>query len=506
MKIEKLILKNFRSYKEPTEIEIDDLSVFVGKNDVGKSSVLEALDIFINEGKKIIKMEKSDVNVQGAEIGNADIEIGLVLGNLPEGLTIDATNETTLEEEHLLGRDGKLTIIKRYPAGGKETVLVRAHHPTRTECANLLLLKQSELRKMVPEGVECNKSKNAEMRKAIWRCYSDNLKLDDVEIELKKIDAKDSWQHIKKHLPVYALFQSDRKNSDGDSEVQDPMKVAVAEILKDEQLLSSLEGVADKVKDKLSGVVNQTIERLGRLNPDIGRNLKPDIPSNASLKWVDVFKSVTISGDDNIAVNKRGSGVKRLVLLSFFQATAERRKSEERSADIIYAIEEPETSQHPMHQQYLIEALEELSKTENTQIILTTHSPAIVKMLDFEHLRLITDSPEKVKKVEPSQLPYPSLNEVNFLAFGEVDAEYHNELYGYIESNRWLDEYKKGKEKTLYRQEQKNQVKEKSKIWTEYIRHQIHHPENKHNPRYTRQQLEDSIVSMREFIQDQRTA
>ena len=37
---------------------------------------------------------------------------------------------------------------------------------------------------------------------------------------------------------------------------------------------------------------------------------------------------------------------------------------------------------------------------------------------------------------------------------------------------------------------------------TEYIRHQIHHPENNNNVRYTREELKESIELMREFIQN----
>ena len=49
MKLETVILKNFRSYKEEIRIDIDNLTAFVGKNDIGKSTILEALEIFFNE-------------------------------------------------------------------------------------------------------------------------------------------------------------------------------------------------------------------------------------------------------------------------------------------------------------------------------------------------------------------------------------------------------------------------------------------------------------------------
>ncbi|BBO29394.1 hypothetical protein AltI4_37820 [Alteromonas sp. I4] len=506
MKIEKLILSNFRSYKDETIISFDNLNVFVGRNDIGKSTILEALDIFFNEGKGIIKMDKDDVNKQAKEEGNSEIKIGVVFGDLPEELTIDTTNPTSLEDEYLLEQDGKLTIIKKYPNAGKEKVFVKAFHPTNDACAGLLLKKQADLKKLLTDEMACeDKTKNSEIRKAIWGFYSENLDLEEIEIELAKFDAKNTWDQLKTYLPIYSLFQSDRKNSDGDTEIQNPMKLAVQEILKDQQLSDSLNQVAVEVEKKLKEVADQTLDKLNEMNPEIASSLNPVIPSPDSLKWVDVFKSVSITGDEDIPINKRGSGVKRLVLLNFFRAEAERRKAEGNVPDIIYAIEEPETSQHPSHQRKLIEAFIELSESDNTQVLLTTHSPAIVKMLDFDHLRLIKSDPIKeVISVERNELPYPSLNEVNFLAFGESNDEYHNELYGFIESEEILTNYKNGKLTIEYIRLKKNgDLMTEQKIVSEYIRHQIHHPENTHNNRYTDEQLQTSINDMREFIKAQ---
>ena len=507
MKIEKLILSNFRSYKDEITIEFDDLNVFVGKNDIGKSTILEALDIFFNENKGIIKIDKDDVNKQANAEGNTEIKIGVVFGNLPDKLTIDATNPTRLEDEFLLNHEGKLSIIKKYPNAGKEKVFVKANHPTNNECSDLLLKKQADLKKLLTDDMVCeDKTKNSEIRKAIWGHHSKNLKLNEIEIELAKIDEKNTWERLKKHLPLYSLFQSDRKNSDGDSEIQNPMKLAVQEILKNQRLMDSLNQVATEVEAKLNEVARHTLDKLNEMNPKIANSLTPVIPSSESLKWVDVFKSVSITGDEDIPINKRGSGVKRLILLNFFRAEAERRKKENNVHDIIYAIEEPETSQHPSHQRKLIEAFIELSSSDNTQVLLTTHSPSIVKLLEFEHVRLIkqVQTRNEVVNVEPNELPYPSLNEVNFLAFSESNEEYHNELYGYIESENLLTKYKEGRKTIKYTKVDRNGPLQKSeqKIISEYIRHQIHHPENRENTPYTDEQLQTSINDMRGFIQD----
>ena len=502
MKIKTVRVENFRAYKSETTFELNDLNVIVGKNDIGKSTVLEALDIFFNENKGTIKIDKDDVNKKRKEEGNTEIKISVVFEELPETLTIDATNPTTLESEYLLKSDNTLEIVKKYPNAGKEKVFIKANHPTNESCSELLLKKNADLKKLLTDEIECqDKTKNATIRKALWNHYSEDLQLNEIEIEIAKLDAKNTWEQLKKHMPLYTLFQSDRKNSDGDSEVQNPMKLAVAEILKDNELRENLNKVAQEVEKKLIEVSNKTLEKLNEMNPEIAESLTPIIPSPESLKWVDVFKSVSITGDQDIPINKRGSGVKRLILLNFFRAEAERRQKEINVPSIIYAIEEPETSQHPNHQRKLIEAFLELSKADKTQVILTTHSPAIVKMLDFEHLQLIKDGEEKeVINIERNNLPYPSLNEVNYLAFGESNDEYHNELYGFIESEELLQSFKQEKATMLYRRQLRNGIREEQKILSEYIRHQIHHPENTENVRFTNEQLQQSIGEMRVFI------
>ena len=239
------------------------------------------------------------------------------------------------------------------------------------------------------------------------------------------------------------------------------------------------------------------------MSPDIANTLSPVIPPASSLKWADVFKSVTISGDESIPINKRGSGSKRLILLNFFRAEVERRKDEANAPGIIYAIEEPETSQHSENQKKLINALIALSTESNVQVIVTTHSAVLVNALDFKNIRLICadGSQKRVEAVRSGQLPFPSLNEVNYLAFSEISERYHDELYGYLEEQEWLNEYKQGKTTVPYKKISANGTTREQQIcMTEYIRHQIHHPENTYNARFNDSQLRRSIEDMRAFV------
>lgn len=506
MKLHSVKIENFRSYKDVIEVTFDNLTAFVGRNDIGKSTVLEALDIFFNDGKGIVKLDKDDINKQAQEQGNEDVSITVCFEDLPDTIVIDAANQTTLKDEYLLNTNRQLEVIKKYPRAGKAKVYVNANHPIDENCCDLLSKTNAELRRIIQDNsITCdNLTINAVMRRAIWDHFDSNQNLQETEIDVAKADAKDIWEKLQNYLPMYSLFQSDRKNSDGDSEVQDPLKEAVKQILSDQRLTTKFDEIAQQVQSQLNNVAQRTLDKLREMHPDIANSLSPVIPSADSLKWADVFKNVSIAGDDGIPINKRGSGVKRLILLNFFRAEAESRKTANDIPSIIYAIEEPETSQHSANQNMLIKALLELSNSDNTQVVITTHSAPLVKNLEFANLRLVKDENGKkgIIVVHPNRLPYPSLNEANYLAFSEITEEYHNELYGYILQEGKLAAFENGKPQIRYIKELNGRTLNKQYCLTTFIRHQIHHPENNHIVRFTTAQLKQSIQLMRAFIRD----
>lgn len=522
MKIKSLSIENFRGYESKTTIEFDKLTTFVGKNDIGKSTILEALDVFFYDGKGLIKLDKNDINVNRKKKGETDVKISVIFNSLPTKVILDETNETELKREFLLNADGELEICKTFKNASTTAIKVDivALHPSNNNCKDLLQKKNTDLKKIVDSlHLDCNKTKNSEMRLAIWDYYKDDLQqiVTSIDVSSKEGDIKSIWTKLQTYLPCYSLFQADRKNSDGDDEIQDPLKEAVKQIIRNEDLKSKLQEIADKVREKVQEVADLTLQKIQEMNPDIANSLHPNIPSSENLKWADVFKNLSISGDEDIPINKRGSGVKRLILLNFFRAEAERRKEEGNNPSIIYAIEEPETSQHKEHQVILVNALKSLIKDSDTQVILTTHSSDIVQQLNFEDIRLLIQEQGKtiIKGVEERCLSYPSLNEVNYLAFGDATEEYHNELYGYLQSIAVNEEPQNGREQGF---ENWLSAKgcDKSKQWCRvkagvpqppyditlqsYIRNLIHHPENTENIKYTKGELRTSINKMIDIV------
>jgi hypothetical protein len=396
MRLKAIRLKNFRGYRGDVAVTFDDLTALIGRNDVGKSTILDALAIFFES--KLVKFDQLDACVTAAE---QEVRVGCVFSELPEALVLDANATTSLSDEYLLNKDGDLEIHRIWNiANGRksESIVAVSNHPTATKIDDLLLKKNGDLKKLATEMdvdvANVDLRSNPALRRAIWSSC-DDVRLREVEVPLNKEDAKAIWQKLQKELPTFAHFRADRPSTDEDSEVQDPMKLAIKEAL------SGVEDELDRIKDEVSkkalDVAKRTLEKLQGVAPDLADELQPTFRSEP--KWDSIFK-LALTSDDQIPINKRGSGVRRLILLSFFRAEAERRRQEESRLNIIYAIEEPETSQHPDNQRMLIEALAELAAEDGGQVIITTHVPALVGLIPVDGIRHITFCDDGSRSVE----------------------------------------------------------------------------------------------------------
>ncbi|MBP9017525.1 MAG: ATP-binding protein [Paludibacteraceae bacterium] len=404
MKIKKVILENYRAFYGRHEIELNDFTVFIGKNDQGKSTILEAIDIFINEGKGVAKIDNNDLNIRAKQEGIDQFSIGIVFENLPEKTVIDATNETNLKYEYLLNQEGDLEIYKIFKNGklAEKETYIRCYHPSNDDFLKDLLKKKiKDLQDFVNKNnIQCSDNRiSAELRKGIREYYKSKdgeLKFEVVDIKVNEEGLKDIWNKLEVYIPVYSLFHSDRTNTEQDSEIQDPLKSKIEQIFKREDIQNKLCEIANEIDKELKNVADTTIKKYREVCGQQD-SILPNIPEVTSLKWKDVYKNIGYNTGDGIPLNKRGSGIRRLMLVSSFLAELELKNNE--NNHVIYAIEEPETSLHPDLQKILIDSLIKLSKQGKYQIFITTHSPALIRLFETESIRYVEKS-NGITKVE----------------------------------------------------------------------------------------------------------
>ena len=256
MAIEKVIIQNFKKFKNPFEVKFNEnINLLVGDNESGKSTILEALDIFFNQAK---------IDVGDRNVFHSDEEtiIGCVFDELPTEITLEDA-VTSFSGEYLLNTDGKLEIWKKYPANGKQTIWIYANHPSNDGFNDLLSKKNSDLKAKIRKAhlEDCaNLSVNASMRAALWTSLGDSITFEPKPISADQADEKKLWPKIEPLLPAYRLFKADRPSTDEDQEAQDPMQHAMKIAL--EEQADKLTAIAEEVQRKVSEVANNTILKL----------------------------------------------------------------------------------------------------------------------------------------------------------------------------------------------------------------------------------------------------
>ena len=389
MRLKSVKLTNFRGYRDTTVVLFDDaMTGIVGRNDYGKSTILEALDVFFEGGS--VKADKSDMNCFSSRAGEEKFEIACEFDELPESLILDENVETTLEQELLLNGEGALEIVKTFKAatGKHERTSIRCQHPAEAPLNSLLSKKIADLRSLgeqmgVVDAVADRRVASL-WRQAIRQAAAP-IACQETLLDLEKglsTEAKSIWAKVEGKLPIFALFRSDRESNDGDSEAKNPLQQAVKEA--QAALQAQISDLERQVEESVLDVATRTLEKLREMAPELASELTPRFKEKP--KWSFSF---TLDGENDIPINKRGSGVRRLILLNFFRAEAEKAVAGSQR-NVIYAIEEPETSQHPNYQVMLMNALLELAQQNNRQIIVTTHVPALAGLMPIEGLRYVT--------------------------------------------------------------------------------------------------------------------
>lgn len=509
MKLEEVRIKNFRGIAD-ARISFADITTLVGRNDAGKSSVLSALDAFFNKQK----LNDDDINVQARNVGcdSVDVEIACIFSGPFAQITLDESERTSFTKECLIRHDGKLELCKTFQAGRTAKMVAICNLAIDSACEKLFTSDNAAL-KRICEKRKCacrKKTSNVQLRAAIREDVMRGKALTDVPCELtgKRLEG------VLAALPCYMLFVADRENMVGDNVVMSPMKAAVRTALESKRVRGYIAKVEKAVREELASAVKGIRVSLKEFDSKQIDSVRPDFPSVDIQRWCDAFRQFTLRSDDGVSLDNRGSGVRRLVLMSFLHAQSLKRFGADRR-EIIYAIEEPETSQHSDNQVKIAAALLKLSKRENSQVVLTTHSGQMLKQLADTKIQVVSkcNGITCVSSVELSgskelYVKPLSLVEVSYLLLGDCVSEYHCELYGHIERNglnlaSWCKKQAKmGRLEYMCECSRKNDAKEAPHPYPTFVRDRLHHPENKKYDQVSEASISKSIMMMREFMKD----
>jgi len=383
MRIQSVSLSNYGPFKTLHDVRLGSLATIVGQNDVGKSNILEAIQTFFEKRK----LTPEDVHDGANETEAVVIEISF--SEFPQLIQLEDDVDTSFNEEKLLDKNGYLRIRKVYSRRNltKYSTFLVTQDFDLPDYAGLPCLKETELNEKCKSlGMEVrrsgrgvtNKGKRAQIRE---RAREQNITESQHELEL----TDDLWKKITSLLPEFILFEVDTKLDVEETSFQSQFRPIVKAAVEKKEVVKSKKAFVGAINKALQEEFNKIFEKMKRHT-----NAFQELRVEPEFAW-DKAVTFDVLGKDQFGVEKtigkRGSGMRRLLMVAFFQYLAER--SHENGGEFIFAVEEPENCLHPRLQRELALSFKQLAE-EGYQVIITSHSPVFAGSSPIADLALIT--------------------------------------------------------------------------------------------------------------------
>ena len=402
MKLKSFRIEGFRRVLDTT-IEFGDAAFIIGENNVGKSSVLKALEIFFSNSNPAVDdflflNEKENQRVE-------QIIFTATFFDIPD------------EAENWRGFKGR--IIKGVDASGNpiNSIIYRKTYPLNGSTVyemkeyNQVFKPEFEGSTTIKHLLE--KGLSEETLKTVLPDFSERQRLTTQSIinelrelpELWVIDTRtETWfknpggiqGNILKRIPKFLLIPAeDRKDeiSHKGGALQKTMKELFEEVRDRSENYKKAQEFLDLLATELNP--SDSKQEFGKMMIEVNSTLRNVFPesslhvdttlSNPNNSIIPTF-NVEMSSNVRTPTDKQGMGTIRsavFALLRFRESFLERTKEEDEenfSRTLIIGFEEPEIYLHPNAASNMRDEIYHLATSSTSQIVATTHSPYMIDL------------------------------------------------------------------------------------------------------------------------------
>jgi putative ATP-dependent endonuclease of OLD family len=321
-------IKAFRSLK----FDLGKTTVLIGQNDHGKSSILKAINIVLNQ------------------LSEDTLDLGALHPDLAEVL---------LPIFPVSAKARRITIT--YESGGKEKQL---YITVRSDLTFTVLEKIERNAKTTPAAIDVLRKLRGKNKFVLIPALRDA--------------SSASFQAVfSRMLREYGLSTIIPQKAGGTPKEY-----------------RTLKDIRDKVSNTIKPYINEAllpqIEKHFGFKTQHKLGLKFDVDVQDVGEWIlDNLRlgfQMTDDGATTLALSEAGSGVQSGVLLALHRL--EQKAAENPDIQFILAVEEPEAFLHPQRQKELFDDIS-AAQSKNLRVIVTTHSPYIVAEAPFTRLGLV---------------------------------------------------------------------------------------------------------------------
>lgn len=393
MKLNSITIKNFRALDNITLGVENDLTLIVGKNNTGKTSVFEALNFFLVQEKKDLKFENFSQNSYSL--------FRKCLSLYEDWKIINEENEIEkeLKEQEIKNLMPKIQLVLNIGYNEQESLINLSDFITDldSDITNTLITFSFESKDTFKLFESFKNRVNKDLNLILWlkdhiklfyhlKCYAGDLDdpLDDIYRNT-----------IRKIIKIESIKAS-RKLDDVGDDRNKTLEVGFSDYYKEsnkenDENVRKLENSLDKISKELEIdykiILNDILNELKSFGIDPQINI-PDIELKSVFESEKILerniKYFYKNGEIDLPENFNGLGYSNLIYLVLkivsFIEKFKKAKKEEKAEFLLILIEEPEAHLHPQMQQVFIKEINKLLvKHEiSVQVIISSHSPHII--------------------------------------------------------------------------------------------------------------------------------
>lgn len=473
MRIKCVKIQNFRGIENHT-FEFLGFNVLIGDNGTSKTTILEAINYCLSPSFVSSRVKYTDFH----KGGNAPIEIMVLFDEECEVGLMDGYNPQVVKCKGVY-----LNIKKRDSLKGINKAFVDG-----------FVIKHF----LIPVAERPDRSK---LEWFIYRANNTKFKFTDRHLTeaLSQLPYRTYYYDKNRERQLQRGFNSSITS------VYDDFNWRFVKNTRCGDDVHPIYAAIDNVEKTVVGSVDE--KAIEKTLTELNHKLNLIIGDEVGVSLIDRFEPFNNAsirkkvGEINLEMSQLGSGIDMIVSLMFLETLASLAKEH-----YTILIDEPEIHLHPSLQLKLVKYISDVSLDH--QVIISTHSPFIFKNLKSSDTNLITLGGENVVCLFPWS---PSWGEINYFTYKNPTIEFHNELYGYLQTiainddsecekeirfDQWLNGKGLSLSKQWIRIRKGSALPSYNCTLQTYIRNTIHHPENNLNGSYTEAEFEESIKGM----------
>jgi putative ATP-dependent endonuclease of OLD family len=430
MNLEEIIIFNYRSCKSLNiNLSENNPNIFIGLNDSGKSTVLQALDLLLGEKAKYNSLGegnyKSDLSNTPKKV--EDLNKILLRKNLPEikeeSLDTYIIGKLSYSDEEAIeypnknlstaltwsiesNTENSIWIAKQFSRNGVKTYLLMKESDPKLELWNQ---NQAGINKKVKEYNVTKEEIKNENGKGRFSNF------ENLRAVYTKLSCSLTWSQYKfakddkDIFPSFSLF-------DWNTSLDEVISAANA-IMKDEieVHLKPLKTQANESAKKAEEAINKRFGEIGTIIKEVAKDVEginSKVYFDVKEKISDVMVTKTFS-DGPIHLENQGEGLKRQIWFSLIKAKAD--TTTDSINKFIWAFDEPETHLYPRAQREFFDTLLKIS-SGNVQTLISTHSTVFIDKSNLDKINSVKqedDGYSTINNCENIEAIYSSLNVKN---------------------------------------------------------------------------------------------